>query len=186
MLFRRYCLYFTTDFYWISLIFAGKQSLIYMSKRLLITCLISMLASLSFAQKAPVTDSCQDPYLHSEMVEQNSSFLQQGFSVNLFKVVHFPKNTYVPVRIHMEQGQMYQINFVANRFFQTVTITLMGKEKMQIFQEKFKGKTSQQHWFSKSVVAPYTGDYWAIMSQKAKGRDMVCGGLSVLEAGGSQ
>lgn len=156
-----------------------------MFRKIIRYCLFAILPSFSFAQQSPNVapkDSCSDPYLHSEMVEYNSNFLQQGFSITLFKVIQFEKNTFVPVKIHMDEGQMYQVNFVANRFFQTVSITLIGEDKKEIFSEKFKGKTSQQHWFSKSVAAPYTGDYWVILSQKAKDRDVVCGGLSVLKA----
>lgn len=162
-----------------------------MIKKLCIVALLAATPLLSLAQNPQMEtlnpkEVCDDPYLHSEMVSYNEDFLQQGFTVDLFQVVQFPKNAYVPVRIHLEQGQMYQINFVANRFFQKVSVTLMGKDKQQIFQEKFKGKTSQQHWFSKSMVAPYTGDYWVIMTQKAKDRDMVCGGLSILKASGGE
>lgn len=132
-----------------------------------------------------VNDICTDPYLHDEMVQYNDIFIKQGFSIQLFKVIPFPKNSYVPVKIHMKQNKLYQVNFVANRRFQKTTITLVGKDKKEIFKETFRGKTSQQHWFSKSVSAPYTGDYWVIMSQKAKGQDIVCGGLSVMKAGAS-
>jgi len=162
-----------------------------MIKKLCFVWLLAAVPAFGFCQTPQAKtinpkEVCDDPYLHGEMVAYNEDFLQQGFTVDLFQVVQFPKNAYVPVRIHLEQGQMYQINFVANRFFQKVSITLMGKDKEQIFQEKFKGKTSQQHWFSKSMVAPYTGDYWVIMTQKAKDKDMVCGGLSVLKAGGGK
>jgi len=127
-------------------------------------------------------DACHDTYLHSEMVEQNEDFMQQGFKVELFKVISFPVNTYVPVPVTLEQGQMYQINFVANRDFQKVTMVLLDKDKNELINKKFKGKDSQQHWFSQSVAAPYTGNYWIILSQKAKGEDAVCGGVSVLKA----
>lgn len=160
-----------------------------MLKKLASFVVILMIPLFSFAQSTASlpksVDSCDDPYLHPEMVEQNSDFLQQGFEIMLFKVIRFPKNTLVPVKIHMDEGQMYQVNFVANRFFQSVSIVLLGKDKEEIFNESFKGKTSQQHWFSKSVAAPYTGDYWIILSQKAKGRDSVCGGLSLLKAVGA-
>lgn len=160
-----------------------------MVQKAILFCLLLLVPALTFAQQTQQTpnpsESCNDPYLHSEMVEQNEDFLQQGFSIDFFKVIQFPKNTYVPVKVHLEQGKMYQINFVANRFFQNFSMVMMGKDKQQIFSEKVKGKDSQQHWFSKSMAAPYTGDYWIIMSQKAKGRDMVCGGLSVLKAGGN-
>lgn len=159
-----------------------------MLKTVLAVCSLLIFSAGAFAQQPKVlssSDTCNDPYLHGEMVAYNEDFLQQGFTIDFFKVIQFPENTYVPVRIHMEQGQMYQINFVANRFFQKASITLISKDKKQIFREKYKGKNSQQHWFSKSVAAPYTGDYWVILSQKAKDKDFVCGGLSVLKAGGN-
>lgn len=146
--------------------------------------LLMFLGLYSYAQEQGVNsliDNCRDTFLHSEMVDYNSDFLQQGFNIQLFQVVEFPKNTYVPISIQLEKGKMYQFNFVMNRFFQNASVAFIGKDKKEFFKDKWRGKTSQQHWFSKSFVAPYTGEYWLIMSQKAKDREIVCGGLSVLK-----
>lgn len=125
---------------------------------------------------------CQDRYLHGEMVDLNKDFAQQGFSLELFKVLPFPENAYVPVAVNLEQGQMYQINFIVSRDFQKASLVLLDKNKAELISKKYKGKNSRQHWFSQSVAAPYTGIYWIILTQKAKGREEVCGGLSVLKA----
>jgi hypothetical protein len=129
---------------------------------------------------------CLDKYLHGEMVDLNKDFARQGFSLELFKILSFPENSYVPVAVNLEQGQMYQINFVANRDFQKASLVLLDKDKRELIDKKYKGKNSQQHWFSQSVAAPYTGTYWIILTQKAKGQGEVCGGLSVLKASGYQ
>lgn len=146
---------------------------------------ITSFAQQSANQSIEISNPCQDKYLHGEMVDLNKDFAQQGFSLELFKVLSFPAKTYIPVTVNLEEGEMYQINFVANRDFQKASLVLLDEHKKELINKKYNGKSSQQHWFSQSVVAPYTGTYWIILTQKVKGEDQVCGGLSVLKAGQS-
>lgn len=127
---------------------------------------------------------CQDPYLHSEMVEFNSEFFGQGYQMDLFQIVRFPKKAVITIKVHLEQGRIYQINYVLNRDFTNASIALVSKEKKEVFKDSYRGKNEVGHWFGKSIVAPYTGEYWFVLTQKASGKDMICGGLSILKVEG--
>jgi len=134
---------------------------------------------LSYAQD----NACNDKQLHSELVTLNQNFEKQGFSVQQFSTMDMPEKAYVPITVSMKQGKMYQINFLANPDFQNYSMVLIDKDKKELIKIKVKSKNTEEHFTSKSFVAPYTGSYWLILTQKVKGEKSACGGLSILESG---
>lgn len=127
--------------------------------------------------------ACEDAALNKEMLDLTRDFTQQGFGVQLFEQVLVPEKTFVSVPVSMEQGEMYQINFIANRFFHKYTFILVDRDKNELIKEKAKGKSSQEHYYSRSIAAPYTGDYWIVIQHHVKDQSSSCVGLSVLKAG---
>lgn len=147
-------------------------------------------ASLSLSLRAQpavspgsVAEACDDEVLNKEMLDLARDFTHQGFGIQLFEQLRVPEKTFISVPVSMEQGEMYQINFVADRYFQKYTLILLDRDKNELIKEKAKGKASQEHYYSRSIAAPYTGDYWILIQHTVKDQSTSCAGLSVLKAG---
>lgn len=144
--------------------------------------LASIFSCCAVAQQQQHVAACTDKALHAELVSWNNAFEQRGFKLVQFQTMDFPSGAYVPVTVNMEAGKMYQINFFANKDFQQCTLTLLDKNKAKLISKKIKQKDAPGHKISESFTAPYSGDFYIILTQKVKGRDAACGGISVLKA----
>ena len=125
--------------------------------------------------------------MHEDLVWMDNLLSKQGFTVRQFRMLSIPAKAYVPVTVEMEAGKVYQLNFLAAPGFQKCTLTLIGKDKKELVKKKYKGDGvkglgNNENQFSQSFAPPYTGTYWIIISQKVKGNDMACAGLSILES----
>jgi hypothetical protein len=151
------------------------------------TLLFSLLFSaFTFAQQEVLT-SCDNKKMHEDLVWMDGTLEKQGFTVQQFRMLNIPVKTYVPVEVEMKAGKVYQVNFLAAPGFQKCTLTLIGKDKKELIKKKYKGDGNKgignnENQFSQSFAPPYTGTYWIIISQKVKGNDMACAGLSILES----
>lgn len=138
----------------------------------------------SFAQdQQQNVSACSDNVMHSELVSLDNSLEQQGFRLEQFKLMNMPSGSYVPVAMHMEAGAMYQINFLASKNYQQYHLTIIDKDRQKLVDKKVKQKSGDHHYVSQSFVAPYSGNFIIVLSQKVKGQREACGGLSVLKAG---
>jgi len=117
--------------------------------------------------------------MHSELVSLDKSLEERGFGLEQFKMMNMPSGSYVPVTVNMQEGKMYQINFIASKNFQQYHLTVMDKDRNKLVDKKIRQGGNRQ--LSESFAAPYTGTYMVIVSQKVKGQPEACGGLSVLK-----
>ncbi len=74
--------------------------------------------------------------MHAELVSLDKSFEQQGFSLVQFNTMSMPSGSYVPVQINMEQGKMYQINFLASKNFHQYALTIVDKDRKKLVNKK--------------------------------------------------
>jgi hypothetical protein len=137
-----------------------------------------------FAQQQQNVAVCSDKVMHSELVSIDKSFEQKGFDVVQFNMMKFPSGAYVPVQVTLEQGRMYQINFLASKDFQQYNFTILDKDRKKLVDKKVKQKDGNNTRLSESFAAPYSGSFLIVISQKVKGQKEACGGLSILKAGG--
>ena len=135
----------------------------------------------TFCYAQTKTQTCNDTKLHSELVETDNAFEQQGFKLIQYKTLTMPSGDYMPIYITLEQGKMYQFNFIANQDYNQYTFTLLDQDKKKLIDDKIKSK-DHKNKFTKSFTAPYSGNYVVILTQKVKGQDQACGGFSVLKA----
>lgn len=134
------------------------------------------------AQQQQNVMSCSDKTVHAELVSMDKSLEEQGFSLLQFKLMSMPSGAYVPVEIAMEQGKMYQINFIASKNYQQYTFTIIDKDRKKIVDKKIKQKDGINNQFTESFAAPYTGNFIIVLTQKVKGQNEACGGFSILKA----
>lgn len=127
------------------------------------------------------TNTCNDAKLHAELVEVNNIFEQQGFKLTQYKTLTMPSGNYMPIYVSLEQGKMYQFNFIATQNYSQYTFTLLDQDKKKLIDDKVKSK-DHKNKLTRSFTAPYTGNYVVILTQKVKGQDQACGGFSVLKA----
>ena len=125
---------------------------------------------------------CSDNAVHTQLVTVDQTLEQQGFSLIQFKMMSMPSGAYVPVDVTLEQGKMYQINFIASQQFSQYTFTILDKDKNKTVDKKVKQKDGVSNQLTESFAAPYTGRYIIILTQKVKGKSEACGGFSILKA----
>lgn len=148
-------------------------------KSVLFLLLIALNCSLSSYGQS---NECYDSKLHYEMVTLNQTFENQGFKVNLFKTISIPSKAYLPIALTLEQGKLYQINYVVQDNYQNYTMILIDKNKKELFKLKIKSKDTENNFSIQGLVAPYSGDYWLILTQEVKGAKRACAGISVMES----
>lgn len=141
------------------------------------TCSVS-----AYAQQQQNVVGCSDRTVHAELVSLDKSLEQQGFSLLQFKLMSMPSGAYVPVEATMEQGKMYQINFVASKSYQQYTFTIIDQDRKKIVHKKIKQKEGSSNQLTESFAAPYSGNFIIVLTQKVKGQDEACGGFSILKA----
>jgi hypothetical protein len=146
---------------------------------LILAALASALSFGAYAQQQQNVAICSDKVMHAELVSLDKSLEQRGFSLQQFKMMKVPSGSYVPVTVSMKAGEMYQINFLASKNFQQYHVTIIDKDRKKLVDKKVKQGGSPQ--LSESFAAPYTGNYVIVLSQKVKGQDEACAGLSVLK-----
>ncbi len=151
-----------------------------MRNKIVLALFTAVFATSAFAQQEQSVKDCTDKVMHAELVSLDKSFEQQGFSLILFNTMNMPSGSYVPVQLNMEQGKMYQINFLASKDFQQYNLTLVDKDRKKLINKKVKQGGSSR--LSESFAAPYTGNYIIILSQKVKGQPEACGGISILKS----
>ncbi|PSK95129.1 hypothetical protein [Taibaiella chishuiensis] len=151
-----------------------------MRNKIVLAFFTAVISSTAFAQQEQSVSSCTDKVMHAELVSLDKSFEQQGFSVIMFNSMSMPSGSYVPVQLNMEQGKMYQINFLASKDFQQYNLTLIDKDRKKLINKKVKQGGSNR--LSESFAAPYTGNYIIVLSQKVKGQPEACGGISILKS----
>jgi hypothetical protein len=134
------------------------------------------------AQQQQNVAGCSDKAVHAQLVSIDQTLEQQGFNLVQFKLMSMPSGSYVPVEMEMEQGKMYQINFIASKNYQQYTFTILDKDRKKVVDKKVKQKDGLNNQFTESFAAPYTGSYIIVLTQKVKGQDEACGGFSVLKA----
>ena len=125
---------------------------------------------------------CNDAKLHSELVTLNETFENQGFKLSLFNIISIPEKAYLPISVTMKQGKMYQINYIVQEDYKNYTMILIDKNKKEIFKLDLKSKKTKNHYSTQGLIAPYSGDYWLILTQKVKGQKQACAGISVMES----
>lgn len=150
-----------------------------MQLKLTLAVIASAITFLSYGQGKQ--DVCNDPKVHSELVSIDNSWEQQGFQLVQYQSFNMKSGGIYPVYISMEQGKMYQLNFVASEGYQQYTFALIDKDKKKLIEQKVKSKENKHH-LTLSFAAPYTGNYVFVLSQKVKDKDVACGGFSVLKA----
>lgn len=129
---------------------------------------------------------CNDKVMHTELVMLDKSLEERGFHLVQFNTMNMPSGSYLPVTVSMKEGKMYQINFIANKNFKQYNVTILDKDRKKLMDKTVKQKNGGSNQLSESFAAPYSGNYFVILSQKVKGQDEACGGISILEAGMSQ
>jgi len=132
-------------------------------------------------QQSKVT-VCNDKVMHTELVMLNKSLEDRGFTLVQFNTMNMPSGAYLPMIVQMEAGKMYQVNFISSKDFKEFNITLLDKSRTKLIDKKVKQKNGGKHQVSESFVAPYSGNFTLIVSQKVKGKDEACGGVSILKA----
>ncbi len=137
------------------------------------------------AQQQQNVTACTDKVMHAELVSLDKSLEQRGFDLEQFNMMNFPSGSYVPVSVNMEAGKMYQINFIASKNFNHFQFTIIDKDRNKLVDKKIKQKDGSSNQLSESFAPPYTGNYIIVVSQKVKGQDVACGGLSILKAIGT-
>lgn len=154
-----------------------------MQLKLAFAIITTTFSSFCFAQNTALNNApqCNDKKLHADLVDLNNGFENQGFKLIQYTTLTMPSGNYMPVYVNLEQGKMYQFNFVATEDYSQYTFALIDQEKNKLIDEKVKSK-DHNHRLTKSFTAPYTGRYVVIMTQKVKGRSEACGGFSVLKA----
>ena len=135
----------------------------------------------AYAQQQQNVAICHDKVMHAELVSLDKSLEQRGFSLEQFNMMSMPSGSYVPVSVTMQQGEMYQINFIASKNFQQYHVTVLDKDRKKLIDRKAKQGGNYQ--LTESFAAPYTGNFIIVLSQKVKGQKEACAGLSVLKAG---
>lgn len=125
---------------------------------------------------------CNDPQVHSTLVSINENFEGQGYSLTHFETVLMPSKAILPVYIKMEQGKLYQINFVGSHDYKDLTLVIIDKDKNKLVENRLKSKNSKDHVITQNFIAPYTGNFVIAVSQKLKDGNEACGGVSILKA----
>ncbi len=146
---------------------------------LILATIASAFSFCSYAQQQQNVAICSDKVMHAELVSLDKSLEQRGFSLEQFKMMNMPSGSYVPVSVTMKAGAMYQINFIASKNFQQYHVTIIDKDRKKLVDKKVKQGGNPK--FSESFAAPYTGNYVIVLSQKVKGQDEACAGLSILK-----
>ncbi|WP_118972371.1 hypothetical protein [Taibaiella koreensis] len=150
-----------------------------MRNKIIMAFVASAFSFAAYAQQQQNVAVCSDKAMHSELVSLDKSLEERGFALEQFKMMNMPSGSYVPVTVTMQEGKMYQINFIASKNFQQYHLTIMDKDRKKLVDKKIK--TGGDRQLSESFAAPYTGNYLVIVSQKIKGQAEACGGLSVLK-----
>ncbi len=153
-----------------------------MRLKLSLALLASVFAFGTNAQQQQSVAGCNDKTVHAQLVSIDQSLEQQAFILVQFKLMSMPSGAYVPVEVAMEQGKMYQINFIANKNYQQYTFTILDRDRKRIVDKKVKQKDGLNNQYTESFAAPYTGNFIIVLTQKVKGQDEACGGFSVLKA----
>ena len=140
----------------------------------------------SFAQQKqapPQEPGCDDPNVHSTLVAIDANYENQGYNLAVFQTIPIASGAIVPVYIKMDQGKLYQINFVANPDFQQFSLVIIDKDKNKLLEQKVKNKGQKEHFISQNFIAPYSGNFLIAVSQKLKSEKEACAGVSILKAG---
>lgn len=151
-----------------------------MRNKIILAVAAAVFSTTAFAQQEQNVKGCSDKVMHAELVSLDKSFEQRGFSLVQFNTMSMPSGSYVPVQINMEQGKMYQINFLASKNFQQYNLTIVDKDRKKLLHKKVKQGGSNR--LSESFAAPYTGNFIIILTQKVKGQSEACGGISILKS----
>ncbi len=146
----------------------------------LVTAMMPILTVKATAQQNVA--ACTDKLIHTELVMLDKELEDRGFNLVQFQTMNMPSGAYLPVTLQMDAGQMYQINFIANKEFKEYSLTLIDKDRQKLVDRKMKQKSGAKHHISESFVAPYSGNYVIVLTQKLKGVKEACAGFSVLEA----
>lgn len=152
-----------------------------MRTQLLTAFFLSAFSLGAYAQQQQNVAICTDKVMHAELVSLDKALEQRGFSLEQFNMMSMPSGSYVPVTVEMKGGEMYQINFIASKNFQQYHITILDKDRKKLTDKKIKQGGSYR--LTESFAAPYTGNYVIVLSQKVKGQNEACAGLSILKAG---
>lgn len=135
----------------------------------------------SLAQ-APIPE-CTEPDVHERLVSLNERLEEDEFVLRQFQTLVIPNGAYVPISVNMVKGEEYAINFVVQHEFQQYQLNLIDQDKKVLFSKKGKSKSDPSNVFTHKIVAPYSGSYWVILSQKVKGEKQTCAGFSILLKG---
>lgn len=158
-------------------------------KHILSLFLLSSIVFISSAQQPTPTSKqagCNDVQVHSTLVSLDNADEQKGFSLQLFETFSMPSGNLIPFTMTLEQGKLYDFNFVATPAYMQYTFTIIDKDNNKLVNVKKKSKSGGDHFLNQNFVAPYSGIYIIVMSQKTKGKGEACGGLGVMKAGDSK
>ncbi len=144
------------------------------------------LALMTTAMAQSDADRCNDPSVHSTLIELNNTDETRGFSLKMFETFTMPSGNLIPFTIQMEQGKLYSINYVVNPSFKQYTFTIIDKDNQKPVNKKFKSSKTKAHYLNQNFVAPYTGQYIIVVSQKGADKGEHCGGLSLMQAAGNK
>lgn len=147
------------------------------------------LSTVAVAQQdnaAPKANECTDAMVHSMLVSLNKADEDHGFTLKMFETFSMPSGNLIPFTIQLEQGVLYNMNYVVNKDFSQYTFTIIDKDNNKPVNKKVRSKNTNDPHMSLNFVAPYSGQYIIVVSQKVKGQNEVCGGVSVMKAAGNK
>jgi len=151
-----------------------------MSLKITFAILASAITFASFGQAQNVS-ICKDNAMNSKLVTLDEEMEQRGFKLVQYQMMNMPSGAFVPVTVKLEKDKMYQFNFLASGNYSQYTVTLVDETHKKWIDQKVKQKDNKA-MFSQSFAAPATGNYIVILTQKVKGQNEACGGLSILKA----
>jgi len=137
---------------------------------------IAFFSFLTLQSSAQQFNACTDAYIHEKVVSAINQYESQGYKLHLTREMNVPSGGYQPVTVSLKAGQSYLVNFIPFLDATQLKLVIIDKDNKTIVKTKGKKNSTLSHAF----VAPYTGDYYIIVSQKMKKIKEVCGGVTVL------
>lgn len=135
-----------------------------------------------YTQEMQEVGRCTNKDMHTRLVSMDDEWEGKGFKITVFNLMSMPSGYFVPVQVPVQEGREYKVFFLAHKNYQQYSFALIDDKRNKLTDLKVKSKTGQSNEFTHSFKATYTGTMWIILSQKVRGSDDACGGISVLEA----
>lgn len=138
--------------------------------------IVTFLHILTVDSQAQNIPQCDDSYVHEQVVTNNSRLEKLGYKLQFTREMHIPSGGLQPVTVSLKAGQSYIASFIPFLDATNLRMIIVDKERKTIVNKKGKKNEVVSHTFT----APYTGDYYIMVSQKMKKVKEICGGISVM------